>query len=86
MIAARMRAKLLRRLRLKDAWVIFFILGIVMMNYPFIKMFSDAPSFFDIPALYLYLEIGWLISICVIYLFVKALDLTDEQWHEGERR
>jgi hypothetical protein len=86
MIAPRLKAKLLRRLRLKDAWVIFFILGIIMMNYPFIKIFSEASSLFNIPALYLYLQFGWLISISVIYLFVKALDPTDEQDQEGERR
>lgn len=86
MVAPRLKAKLFRRLRLKDAWVIFFILGIIMMNYPFIKIFSEAPSFFDIPALYLYLHFGWLISIFVIYMFVKALDPNDEQGHEGERR
>jgi hypothetical protein len=84
MIAPRLKAKLLRRLRLKDAWVIFFILGVILMNYPFIKIFSEASSLFNIPALYLYLQFGWLISISVIYLFVKALDMTDEQDHEGE--
>lgn len=85
-MAPRMRSKLLRRLRLREAWVIFFTLGIIMMNFPFIKIFSEAPPLFHIPTLYLYLQIGWLISICVIYLFTKAVDLPDEQGHEGERR
>ena len=32
----------LRHLHLKETWVIFFILGIIMMNYPFIHIF-DTP-------------------------------------------
>ena len=70
-------------LNLKETWIIFFILGIIMMNYPFIHIFDTPRLIFGIPALFLYLFIGWMISIYVIYLFVKAIDLADED--KGER-
>ena len=74
----------LRHLHLKETWVIFFILGIIMMNYPFIHIFDTPNRIFDMPALFLYLFFGWLISIGVIYLFVKAISLDDED--NGEER
>jgi hypothetical protein len=76
--------RLLRHLNLKETWVIFFILGIIMMNYPFIHIFDTPNRIFGMPALFIYLFIGWLISIGVIYLFVKAISLDDED--SGEER
>jgi hypothetical protein len=73
---------MLRHLRLKETWVIFFILGIIMMNYPFIHIFYTPSTIFGIPALFLYLFIGWLVSICVIYLFAKAITLEEESKEE----
>ena len=82
-----MRHKILtsisRYLNLKETWCIFFILGIIMMNYPFIHIFDSPRLIFGMPALFLYLFIGWMISICVVYLFVKAIGLADED--KGER-
>jgi Na+-driven multidrug efflux pump len=82
-----MRYKILTRisryLKIKETWGIFFILGIIMMNYPFIHIFDTPRLIFGMPALFLYLFIGWMISICVIYLFVKAIGLADED--KGER-
>jgi hypothetical protein len=76
--------KILRRLHLKETWVIFFILGIIMMNFPFIHIFFNPRLIFGIPALVFYLYAGWLVSICVIYLFVKAIDLPNDD--KGEQR
>ncbi|MBT0662752.1 hypothetical protein KI809_00410 [Geobacter pelophilus] len=73
---------LVRRLRLRESWVIFFVLGIIMMNYPFISIFDKATKFMGFPLLYLYLIIGWLISIVVIVLFTKAIDSRDDQERE----
>jgi Na+-driven multidrug efflux pump len=78
-----MLARISRYLNLKETWIIFFILGIIMMNYPFIHIFDTPRLIFGIPSLFLYLFIGWMISIYVIYLFVKAIDLADED--KGER-
>ncbi len=75
----KLKSVVLQSLRFKESWVIFFILGIIMMNYPFISIF-DKPTFvFHLPLLYLYLQIGWLVSILVIYLFTKANHLPKNQ-------
>ena len=79
-----LKFKVLQRFRIKEAWVIFFILGIIMMNYPFIHIFhKPRVLLLGMPVLFLYLYIGWLVSIVVIYLFVKAIDLHGED-REGE--
>ena len=75
--------KLLKRLSVKESWVIFFILGIIMMNYPFIHIFHKPRVLVSgMPVLFLYLYIGWLISIIVIYIFIKAIDLHGDNGNE----
>ncbi|MGK2906149.1 MAG: hypothetical protein ACSLFH_07380 [Desulfuromonadales bacterium] len=58
-----------RKLPLRDAWVIWFILGVVMLNYPFLHIFNKDVLFFGIPLTILYFYIGWPVSIFIIYLF-----------------
>lgn len=58
-----------RKLPLKDAWVIWFVLGVVMLNYPFLHIFNKDVMIFGIPLTILYFYIGWPVSIFVIYLF-----------------
>ena len=78
--------KFLKRLHIKEAWVIFFTLGIIMMNFPFIHIFHKPHILlFGSPVLFLYLYVGWFISIVVIYLFVKAIDLRGSN-NKGEHR
>ncbi len=71
----KIRMALFRRLCLTESWVIFFILGLIMMDFPVITIFDKPVTLFGIPLLYLYLQAGWLVSIFVIYLFVKANNL-----------
>ncbi|AMV72493.1 hypothetical protein JCM30471_10110 [Desulfuromonas carbonis] len=59
--------------RLREAWVLFFILGVVMLNYPFLQIFNKTTTFFGIPLLILYFLLGWPASILVIYLFSRSL-------------
>lgn len=59
--------------RIRESWIFFFILGVIMLNYPFIHIFSNGATLFGIPVLFLYLMIGWPASIGVIYLFVCKL-------------
>jgi hypothetical protein len=71
-----LKMKFMQRLHIKEAWVIFFIMGIIMMNYPFIHIFhKPGILLFGMPVLFLYLYIGWLVSILVIYIFIKAINL-----------
>lgn len=69
----RSMVKLIHCLSLKESWVIFFVLGIVMMNYPFLGIFNKAANFFNIPLLYLYFYTGWLVSIVVIFIFTRVI-------------
>jgi len=68
-----------RKLPLKDAWVIWFVLGIVMINYPFLHIFNKNVLVFGIPLTVLYFYIGWPISIFVIYLFSVYLGRHSDQ-------
>ncbi|HBG07321.1 MAG: hypothetical protein A2075_15310 [Geobacteraceae bacterium GWC2_58_44] len=68
----RFKEVVIRRLKLKDSWAICFVLGLIMMNYPFVSIFNKPALPFGIPLLYLYLLLGWLFSIFIIYLFSRA--------------
>ena len=68
-----------RKLPLKDAWVIWFLLGVIMLNYPFLHIFNKNVLVFDIPLTILYFFIGWPVSIFVIYLFSVYLGRHSEQ-------
>lgn len=59
--------------RILEAWVLCFILGLVMLNFPFLQIFNKSLMFFNIPLLLLYFFIGWPISIFVIYLFTLSI-------------
>ncbi|RII27718.1 MAG: hypothetical protein CXR31_05680 [Geobacter sp.] len=80
----KLKILILKRLRLRESWVIFFILGMIMMNYPFITIFNKPFQAFNIPVLFIYLQIGWLVSIFVIYLYTKAIELPEDKDDGGE--
>ena len=75
----RLRIRILHRLQLRESWVIFFIMGIIMMNFPFIGIFNRSDSVFGFPLLFIYLFVGWAVSIFVIYLFTLAIDSSDKK-------
>ena len=60
-------------LHLREAWVIFFMLGLVMLNFPFLHIFNKDVQILGIPLLILYLMVGWPLSIFVVYLFSLLL-------------
>jgi hypothetical protein len=61
------------REQIREAWVLCFLLGVVMLNYPCIHIFNKPAFFLGIPVLFLYLLLGWPLSILVIYLFSRSL-------------
>ena len=75
-----MRAK--NPLHLREAWVIFFVLGLVMLNFPFLHIFNKDIQVLGIPLIVLYLMVGWPLSILVVYLF--SLMLGKEAAANGE--
>ena len=68
----RLFTRVMHRLQLRESWIIFFILGIIMMTFPFLHIFNKPITLFGFPLMFLYLMIGWAVSICVIYLFMCA--------------
>ncbi|MDT8419585.1 MAG: hypothetical protein RQ754_04080 [Desulfuromonadales bacterium] len=68
----------------REAWVLCLILGIIMLNFPFIQIFNSSQLFLGIPILILYFFVGWPLSILVIYLFTCQLG-QDEQPHKSDR-
>ncbi len=56
---------------IREAWVLCLILGLIMINFPFIHIFNAEQLIFGIPKLVLYFFIGWPISIIVIWIFVR---------------
>ena len=66
-------------IRLKEAWGIFCLLGVIMLNYPFMHIFNKPHDvIFGFPLMVLYLFIGWPISIGIIYLFARYLVTPEE--------
>ncbi len=55
----------------RDGWALCFILGVVMLNYPFLHIFNKLTIIFGIPLLVLYFLVGWPLSILVIFLFTR---------------
>ncbi len=82
---SKLRILILKPLQLKESWIAFFAMGIIMMNYPFISIFNKPRMVYHLPLLYIYLLFGWLVSICVIFLFSKASNLPkDDDNDKGE--
>lgn len=59
---------------IREAWILCLILGMVMINFPFIHIFNNEQLIFGIPQLVLYFFIGWPVSIAVIWFFVRYVD------------
>lgn len=78
----RLLTRIMHRLQLRESWIIFFILGIIMMTFPFLHIFNKPITLFGFPLLFLYLMIGWVISIFVIYLFMRAYSSHDNSPEE----
>ena len=58
--------------RLKSTWITFFVLGVLMLNFPFLQTVNKEVWILGIPLLLLYFFVGWPLAIGIIYLFSKA--------------
>ena len=63
----------------REASPIWFLLGVVMTNYPFLHIFNKNVLVLGIPLTILYFFIGWPVSIFVIYLFSIYLGHDSDQ-------
>ncbi|MCD6527317.1 MAG: hypothetical protein J7K75_10040 [Desulfuromonas sp.] len=62
----------------RQIWLIFFFLGIIMLNFPFMQIFNRPETIFCLPLMVLYLLVGWPLSIVVIYIFSRSLESNDD--------
>ncbi|PLX89913.1 MAG: hypothetical protein C0618_00275 [Desulfuromonas sp.] len=62
----------------REAWILCLILGIIMLNFPFIQIFNSGKFLLGVPVLVVYFFIGWPLSILVIYLFTCQLERDDQ--------
>ena len=69
----KLKSNFLNRLSLKESWVIFFILGLIMLNFPVLSIFNKPIILFGFPLTFIYIFGGWGVSILVIYLFTIAI-------------
>ena len=81
----RLRHKLLQHLQLPESWLIFFIMGIIMMNFPFLSIFNKPEIVFGFPLIFLYFFLGWPVSIFVIYLFTLTVGRNGDK-HQEQRQ
>lgn len=68
----------------REAWILCLILGIIMLNFPFIQIFNSGKFILGIPVLILYFFVGWPLSIVVIYLFTCQLGDNGQGGLQGE--
>lgn len=73
---------------LREAWVLCFILGVIMLNFPFLQIFNRDTTVFGFPTLFLYFFLGWPISILVTYFFSRKLgnDAGNEKINDETRQ
>ena len=83
-MTSRFRQRILLRLQLRESWVIFFIMGIIMLNFPFLEIFNKSETLFGFPLLFIYFTFGWAFSIFVIYLFTLAVNHNNTAQHGGK--
>lgn len=62
-----------QRSSIREAWILCLILGLIMINFPFIQIFNTERLVFGLPILVLYFFIGWPVSIAVIWFFVSYI-------------
>lgn len=63
----------------REAWILCLILGVIMLNFPFIHIFNVDQTIFGIPQIIVYFFCGWPLSILVIWFFAFRT-----QWHDDQ--
>jgi hypothetical protein len=66
----------------KEALIILFVIGALILNYPFLHLFDRPWTLFGIPLLYLYLYMVWFVMIVLLIVIVERSVI--EPPHESE--
>ncbi|MCX7991840.1 MAG: hypothetical protein N2999_07400 [Proteobacteria bacterium] len=64
----------MKNIKEKDWWIILVVVGVVVLNYPFMSIFNGLIYIAGLPLFFIYLYLGWIISIFIIYLYVRFLN------------
>ena len=57
----------------KSRLLVFFFIGVILLNYPVLSLFSDAKrTVLDIPLLYVYVFAIWALLIALTFMTVKT--------------
>ncbi|MHC1594682.1 MAG: hypothetical protein ACXQT2_05175 [Methanotrichaceae archaeon] len=54
-----------------DFWILLFVLGIFLLNWPLLSLATGAFRVFGYPLILVYILVVWLIFILWIYLFER---------------
>ncbi len=75
-----------RGTHLKEIWILLFLLGVTMLNYPFIHIFNKDLLVFGFPLLFIYFILGWPISILIVFIFSRNMheDTTSDSSEEKD--
>lgn len=64
--------------------IVFFFIGVILLNYPVLSLFSDAKqSFLGIPLLYAYVFTIWALFIALTFITVRTHRKQDSH-HSGK--
>ena len=70
----------------KEWWVIIFILGFFLINYPIIHIFNKDFLVLGYPVFFLYLIIGWFFSIVLIFFYILLSDRRRSEVDDGQQK
>lgn len=72
----------------RTSWLFLSILYVTLFSFPLLQVFNRNTLIFGIPLLILYLLLGWLLFIWVMYRFACRFgkpDNADDSGHQGAR-
>ena len=70
--------------QMREAWFFFFLLGLIMLNYPFLVIFNKPVYVLGLPLLTMYFFVGWPLSIGVVFIFSRCLPVEESQEEVGQ--
>jgi len=63
--------------RQKERLIVLVVIGLIMLNYPLLSLFSKVRLLFGVPVLYLYIFAVWSVFIgCIAVIVEKALPIS----------
>jgi len=54
-----------------DYWILLFVLGIFLLNWPLLSLATGGSRIFGYPLILVYILVVWLIIILLAYLFER---------------